>query len=75
MGTKGGLFRYADGKDKLLLLFGTVDSIGDGMMTPLTMYILSMVIDELGTSDISISIEAVDKEFIVIPCGNDFLRL
>ncbi|KAH9772911.1 ABC transporter B family member 15 [Citrus sinensis] len=61
MGTKGGLFRYADGKDKLLLLFGTVGSIGDGMMTPLTMYILSMVINELGTSDISISIEAVDK--------------
>ncbi|KAH9772914.1 ABC transporter B family member 15 [Citrus sinensis] len=58
MGTKGGLFRYADGKDKLLLLFGTVGSIGDGMMTPLTMYILSMVINELGTSDISISIEA-----------------
>ncbi|KAH9708539.1 ABC transporter B family member 15 [Citrus sinensis] len=61
MGTKGGLFRYADGKDKLLLAFGTVGSIGDGMMTPLTMYILSMVINELGTSDISISIEAVDK--------------
>ncbi|KAH9708538.1 ABC transporter B family member 15 [Citrus sinensis] len=58
MGTKGGLFRYADGKDKLLLAFGTVGSIGDGMMTPLTMYILSMVINELGTSDISISIEA-----------------
>ncbi|KAH9772912.1 ABC transporter B family member 15 [Citrus sinensis] len=75
MGTKGGLFRYADGKDKLLLLFGTVGSIGDGMMTPLTMYILSMVINELGTSDISISIEAVDKYAVRLFCVAIFVGI
>ncbi|KAH9708537.1 ABC transporter B family member 15 [Citrus sinensis] len=75
MGTKGGLFRYADGKDKLLLAFGTVGSIGDGMMTPLTMYILSMVINELGTSDISISIEAVDKYAVRLLCVAIFVGI
>lgn len=39
MGSTGGLLRYADGIDKLLLLFGTLGSVGDGAMTPLTIYI------------------------------------
>lgn len=63
MGAKGGLFRYADDIDRLLLFFGTLGSIGDGLMTPFTMYVLSGVIDELGTSDISLSKEIVDKVF------------
>ncbi|XP_031285681.1 putative multidrug resistance protein [Pistacia vera] len=63
MGTesKGGLFRYADRTDKLLLLFGILGSMGDGMMSPLSMYVLSGVINELGSSDISASNEIVDK--------------
>ncbi|KAJ0095389.1 hypothetical protein Patl1_16799 [Pistacia atlantica] len=63
MGTesKGGLFRYADRTDKLLLLFGILGSMGDGMMSPLSMYVLSGVINELGSTDISASNEIVDK--------------
>lgn len=63
MGTesKGGLFRYADRTDKLLLLFGILGCIGDGMMSPVTMYVLSGVFNELGSSDISVSNEIVNK--------------
>ncbi|PIA30330.1 hypothetical protein AQUCO_05600040v1 [Aquilegia coerulea] len=45
------LFRYADGVDKLFLLFGTLGSIGDGVMSPLTMLVLSGAINEYGTSE------------------------
>ncbi|KAK6160343.1 hypothetical protein DH2020_003724 [Rehmannia glutinosa] len=58
---KGGLFRYADGVDKLLMLFGTLGSIGDGLMSPLNMFVLSGVIDEYAISNQSISNKVVDK--------------
>ncbi|KAK6242192.1 hypothetical protein SCA6_007581 [Theobroma cacao] len=62
MGSKGGgLFRYADGTDKLLLLFGTLGSIGDGMMSPVNMYILSGALNDYGASDQSFSNETADK--------------
>ncbi|GMP82568.1 hypothetical protein CsSME_00036812 [Camellia sinensis var. sinensis] len=63
MGSKGGVFRFADGVDKLLLLFGTLGCIGDGMMTPLTMFVLSGVVNEYGNSSaqLSFSIHVVDK--------------
>ncbi|KAI3467623.1 hypothetical protein Pfo_024286 [Paulownia fortunei] len=61
MGSKGGLFRYADGIDKLLMLLGTLGSIGDGLMSPLNMFVLSGVIDEYATSNESISNKVVDK--------------
>ncbi|KAI3491269.1 hypothetical protein L1887_44402 [Cichorium endivia] len=61
MAKKGGMFYYADGIDKLLLLFGTLGSIGDGLMSPLTMVILGGVIDEYGTGGVSISNDTVDK--------------
>ncbi|XP_004239490.2 ABC transporter B family member 15 [Solanum lycopersicum] len=48
MGRKGGLFRYGDGVDKLLMFFGTLGCIGDGLMTPLNMFILSSLIDDYG---------------------------
>ncbi|KAK8582901.1 hypothetical protein V6N13_069667 [Hibiscus sabdariffa] len=57
----GGLFRYADGIDKLLLFFGTLGSIGDGMMSPVNMYILSGALNEYGSADQSFSNEIVDK--------------
>ncbi|KAL9297836.1 hypothetical protein ACSQ67_023732 [Phaseolus vulgaris] len=43
-----GLFRYADGVDKLLMFFGTLGSLGDGLQTPLMFYILSEVINAFG---------------------------
>ncbi|KAK1579032.1 hypothetical protein Q3G72_035068 [Acer saccharum] len=61
MGRKGGLFRYADGTDTLLLLFGTLGSIGDGLMSPLTMYVLSGVINDYGGSGVTFSNEIVNK--------------
>ncbi|KAI5352186.1 hypothetical protein L3X38_005077 [Prunus dulcis] len=59
MAKKGGIFRYADGVDKLLLVLGTLGSIGDGLMTPLMMLVLSRVINEYGGGTFSNDI--VDK--------------
>ncbi|KAJ7957664.1 ABC transporter B family protein [Quillaja saponaria] len=53
MGNKSGLFRYADGKDKLLMFFGTLGCIGDGLQTPITMLVLSGLIDAYGGGSIS----------------------
>ncbi|XP_041011366.1 putative multidrug resistance protein [Juglans microcarpa x Juglans regia] len=62
MGSIGHLFRYSDGLDKLLLIFGTLGSIGDGLMTPLTMLVLSGLINEYGgISGISFSNDIVNK--------------
>ena len=61
MGSKGGLFRFANGVDKLLMFFGTLGSIGDGLMTPLTMIVLSGVINEYGGAQLSFSNDIVDK--------------
>lgn len=64
MGSKGGgggLFRYADFLDKLLMLLGALGSIGDGMMTPLVLWVLSGLINEYGRGDVSFSNEIVDK--------------
>ncbi|KAA8533236.1 hypothetical protein F0562_033231 [Nyssa sinensis] len=61
MGSKAGMFRYADGIDKLLVLLGILGSIGDGVMSPLTMLVLSSVIDEYGGAELSFSNEVVNK--------------
>ncbi|WCJ38603.1 ABC transporter family protein [Euphorbia peplus] len=65
MGEKGGLFRYADKIDKLLMLVGTLGCIGDGLLTPLTMYTLSKIMNEYATSEtgdaLTLSVEIVDK--------------
>lgn len=45
---KDSMFRFADGKDKLLMLLGTMGSIGDGLQYPLMMYVLSNVINDYG---------------------------
>ncbi|TYH88608.1 hypothetical protein ES332_D01G199100v1 [Gossypium tomentosum] len=57
----GGLFRYADGVDKVLLFLGTLGSIGDGMMSPVNMYILSGALNDYGSSHQSFSNQIVDK--------------
>ncbi|XP_024991058.1 putative multidrug resistance protein [Cynara cardunculus var. scolymus] len=58
---KGGMFHFADGTDKLLLLFGTLGCIGDGLMSPLTMVILGGIIDDYGSGDLTFSNDVVDK--------------
>lgn len=62
MGIKGSFFRYADGVDKLLLLFGTLGCIGDGLQTPITMLVLgSLINDYAGGSEHSVSNHTIDK--------------
>ncbi|KAJ9554607.1 hypothetical protein OSB04_018652 [Centaurea solstitialis] len=61
MAKKNGMFHFADGIDKVLLLFGTLGCIGDGLMSPLTMVILGGVIDDYGSGDPSFSNDVVDK--------------
>lgn len=62
-GGGGGMFSYADGTDKLLMLFGTLGSIGDGLMSPLTMIVLAGVINEYAGAEISLPNDIVDKVF------------
>ncbi|PON42312.1 ABC transporter [Parasponia andersonii] len=61
MGRKVGLFRYADGTDKLLMVFGILGCIGDGLMTPLTMLVLSRLINDYGVANPSLSNDVVDR--------------
>jgi len=65
MGSKDSMFRYADSFDKLLMLLGTLGSIGDGLQYPLTMYVLSTVINQYGKAGASISDHTVDKVKLV----------
>ncbi|KAE9592964.1 putative xenobiotic-transporting ATPase [Lupinus albus] len=55
------MFRYADGMDKLLMLFGTLGSIGDGLQNPLMMYILSDVINAYGDKNSILTMHDVNK--------------
>ncbi|KAL6283869.1 hypothetical protein ACE6H2_014798 [Prunus campanulata] len=61
MGLKKSMFRYADGTDKLLMLFGTLGSVGDGLQNPLMMYILSEVINSYGSANGGLTNADVDK--------------
>nr|POE88573.1 abc transporter b family member 18 [Quercus suber] len=61
MKSKTGLFSYSDALDKLLMLFGTLGSIGDGSMTPLTMFILSGLVNDFSGAGFDIPNEVVDK--------------
>ena len=61
MKSKTGLFSYSDALDKLLMLFGTLGSIGDGLMTPLTMFILSGLINDFSEAGFDIPNEVIDK--------------
>lgn len=55
------LFRYADGMDKLLMFFGTLGSLGDGLQNPLMMYILSDVINAYGDRNSQLTMHDVNK--------------
>lgn len=66
MGKKDGIFRYADRSDKLLMFFGTLGSIGDGMQIPLMMFVLSDVINEYGILNDKVSIKTVNSVCLMI---------
>lgn len=63
----GGFLRYADGLDKLLLLFGTLGCVGDGLQTSVTMLVLGSLIDDYanhhtsGTENDASFMHSVDK--------------
>ncbi|KAL8550599.1 hypothetical protein ACS0TY_009142 [Phlomoides rotata] len=61
MGTRGGLFRFADRVDKLLMFVGGLATIGEGLASPLTLYLVSGSIDAFGTPDQSLANAVVDK--------------
>lgn len=76
MGKKSGIFRYADGVDKLVMCLGTLGCIGDGLMTPLNMFILSAIIDDYGgADDASFTNEIVDKVCIIILFLRSWMQL
>ncbi|KAA8523733.1 hypothetical protein F0562_010156 [Nyssa sinensis] len=61
MGSKDGMFRYADRVDKLLMLFGSLGSIGDGLQILLMMFVLSNVINGYGSIGTTVSISSINK--------------
>ncbi|CAH2080632.1 unnamed protein product [Thlaspi arvense] len=61
MGKKGGMFRYADRVDKVLMLIGSLGSIGDGLQIPLMMFVLSDVINVYADPNEKISNSIVNK--------------
>lgn len=60
MGNKYGLFRFADSTDRLLIFFGILSSIGEGLTAPMSMLVLSGAIDAFGSSGQSIREEVVN---------------
>ncbi|KAK1381545.1 putative multidrug resistance protein [Heracleum sosnowskyi] len=60
-GGGGGIFSYADGIDKVLMFLGSLGSIGDGLMSPLTMVALAGAIDQYAISGPSLPNDIVDK--------------
>ncbi|PWA78768.1 AAA+ ATPase domain-containing protein [Artemisia annua] len=56
-----GIFRYAEGYDKILMFLGTLGSLGDGLQVPLTMYVLSGVINQYGDPYDPVTLSTVNK--------------
>ncbi|EHA8587668.1 putative xenobiotic-transporting ATPase [Cocos nucifera] len=55
------LFTYADIVDRCLMFLGIVGCIGDGMMTPLIMLVLSSMINAYGTAGPLLTSADIDK--------------
>ncbi|KAD3066976.1 hypothetical protein R6Q59_018866 [Mikania micrantha] len=58
---KDGIFRFAEGIDKFLMFWGTLGSIGDGLQVPLTMFVLSGIINDYGDPQATITLSTVNK--------------
>lgn len=68
-----GIFRYADRSDKLLMLLGTLGSMGDGLQIPLMMYVLSDVINAYGvvSKDLNTQISMASVNKVLIKLTNN----
>ncbi|PIA51513.1 hypothetical protein AQUCO_01100395v1, partial [Aquilegia coerulea] len=64
------LFRFADGVDKMFMFLGSIGSIGDGLMNPLTLIVLSSVINDYGSPDTNFSMREVNKLETLFPDWN-----
>ncbi|KAJ4832972.1 ABC transporter B member 15 [Turnera subulata] len=50
-GSTQSIFMHADGVDRLLMLLGLIGSIGDGLSTPVGLYVNSKLMNTLGGSE------------------------
>ena len=44
------IFMHADGKDLFLMVLGTIGAVGEGLTTPLVLYISSRMMNNIGSS-------------------------
>ncbi|KAI4340671.1 hypothetical protein MLD38_025481 [Melastoma candidum] len=63
---KASLFSGADRVDKLLMLFGTLGSVGEGSMSPLTMLALSTVMNRYGGGNSYLTNNVIDESTLKI---------
>lgn len=55
------LFRFADRVDRCLVVLGLAGSIGDGLLSPLTMLVLGGMINTYGTAGSSLSNNEINE--------------
>ncbi|CAJ1778786.1 unnamed protein product [Sphenostylis stenocarpa] len=46
----GSIFMHADGKDLFLMILGTIGAVGEGLATPLVLFISSRMMNNIGSS-------------------------
>lgn len=46
----GSIFMHADAKDLFLMVLGTIGAVGEGLATPLVLYISSRMMNNIGSS-------------------------
>lgn len=44
------IFMHTDGMDKCLMFLGLIGAVGDGLSTPLVLFVSSKLMNEIGTS-------------------------
>ena len=55
-GSISSMFMHTDGVDFLLMLFGFIGSVGDGLLTPLVLFITSHLMNNIGTGSSAVSL-------------------
>ena len=55
-GSISSMFMHADGVDLLLMIFGFIGSVGDGLLTPLVLFITSHLMNNIGTGSSAVSL-------------------
>jgi len=76
----GSIFMHADRKDLFFMILGTIGAVGEGVTTPLVLYISSRMINSIGSSsntDGSTFIHNINKVqfYLSLYTHNKFLHL